>query len=60
MSDKEKNENELNIQYKKPNFFKKVWFSVAKFEKYPEMAAEGVPSALKYLTKIMVIFALII
>lgn len=33
----------------KINFFKKVWYSVTKFEKYPEMAAEGIGSAIKYL-----------
>lgn len=37
-------------------FFKKVWYSITKFEKYPEMAAEGVGKAIKYL----VIFAVII
>lgn len=37
-------EKEKNI-----GFFKKVWYSVAKFEKYPEMAAEGVKNAIIYL-----------
>ena len=32
------------------NFFKKVWYSITKFEKYPEMATEGLGRALKYLT----------
>ena len=31
------------------NFFKKLWYSITKFEKYPEMAAEGIRSAIKYL-----------
>ena len=31
------------------NFFKKVWYSITKFEKYPEMATEGLGRALKYL-----------
>ena len=30
-------------------FFKKLWYSITKFEKYPEMAAEGIRSAIKYL-----------
>ena len=30
-------------------FFKKVWYSITKFEKYPEMATEGFGRALKYL-----------
>ena len=34
---------------KKINFFKKVWYSIIKFEKYPEMAAEGIKNAIKYL-----------
>lgn len=31
------------------NFFKKVWYSITKFEKYPEMATEGVWRAIQYL-----------
>lgn len=31
------------------NFFKKIWYSITKFEKYPEMATEGFGKALKYL-----------
>ncbi len=34
---------------KNMNFFKKVWYSITKFEKYPDMAAEGIKSAIKYL-----------
>ena len=26
-------------------FYKKVWYSISKFEKYPEMATEGVGRA---------------
>ena len=33
----------------KTNFLKKVWYSISKFEKYPDMATEGVMKALKYL-----------
>ena len=65
MTDEEKNENKSNIdtsakEFKGSGFFKKVWYSIVKFEKYPEMSAEGVPSALRYLAKIMAIFAVII
>ena len=35
-------ENELRI--KQIGFFKKVWYSITKIEKYPEMAAQGVGS----------------
>ena len=38
------NEEIVNI-----NFFKKVWYSITKFEKYPEMATEGLGRAVKYL-----------
>lgn len=33
----------------KINFFKKVWYSITKFEQYPAMAMEGLKSAIKYL-----------
>lgn len=36
------------------NFFKKVWYSITKFEKYPDMAAEGVYKAIKYITILMI------
>ncbi len=36
------------------NFFKKVWYSITKFEQYPAMATEGLPRALKYLLTLMV------
>lgn len=39
---------------------KKLWYSITKFEKYPEMAAEGVGKAFGYLTWIMIIFAIIV
>ena len=51
--------NEEKIE-KKLSFFKKVMYSVSKFEKYPEMAAEGVPRAFKYLAQVMLIFSIIV
>ena len=36
------------------NFFKKVWYSIAKFEQYPAMATEGLPRAIKYLLTLVV------
>lgn len=63
MADEETQKNSTNneeIEYKNPNFFKKVWYSVMKFEKYPEMAAEGCPRALKYLCQMMAAFSLVI
>lgn len=44
------------------NFFKKVWYSITKFEQYPAMATEGVVRAIRYLiilTIIVSIFAMI-
>lgn len=43
----------------KKGFFKKVWYSIFKLEKYGEMAAEGVPRALVYTIKLSLIVALI-
>ena len=40
------------------NFFKKVWYSITKFEKYPDMAAEGIYKAIKYLVILMIILSL--
>ncbi len=39
----------------KTNFFKKVWYSITKFEKYPEMATEGTGRAIKYLAILVLI-----
>ena len=55
----EKQENK-KIQEKNINFFKKVIYSITKFERYPEMAAEGLSSAFKYLALIMLIFSTIV
>lgn len=51
-------ENELRI--KQIGFFKKVWYSITKIEKYPEMAAQGVGRALSYLTKLVVCIVLVL
>ncbi len=53
----EEKEEVVNI-----NFFKKVWYSITKFEQYPAMATEGFQRAIKYLvtlTSIVTIFAMI-
>lgn len=46
-------------QYLKLNFFKKIWYSITKFEKYPELAALGVKKAFIYFTELIVIFCVI-
>lgn len=40
--------------------YKKLWYSITKFEKYPEMATEGVGRAILYLVWLMTIFAIIV
>ena len=40
-------------------FFKKLYYSIIKIERYPEMAAEGLPKAIIYLVKLIAIFAVI-
>ena len=46
----EEKEEVVNI-----NFFKKVWYSITKFEQYPAMAAEGFQRAIKYLVTLTII-----
>ena len=41
------------------NFFKLVWYSITKFEKYPEMAAMGLKRVFIYFTELMLIFSVI-
>ena len=55
-------EENKNTEKKKKgiNFFKKVWYSTTKFDKYIEMADEGVKKSTKYLVKIIILLALII
>ena len=48
-----KNKNEDG----KKGFFKKIWYSIDKIEKYPELSAEGFKSAIKYLAILIVILA---
>ena len=40
--------------------YKKVWYSITKFEKYPEMATEGVGRAFSYLAWIIFMFSIIL
>ena len=53
-----KRKEEVNI-----NFFKKVWYSITKFEQYPEMATDGLKKGIKYLitlTAIVTVFVMIL
>lgn len=42
------------------NFFKKIWYSTTKFDKYTEIVDEGVKKSTKYLIKIILLLSLII
>ena len=54
-----KNNQQKKEEYLNMNFFKTIWYSITKFEKYPEMAALGVKKALVYFTKLMLIFSIL-
>ena len=41
-------------------FFKKVKYSIFNIEKYPELATEGIGKALTYITKLVVILAVVL
>ena len=51
---------EDNSKVLKKGFFKKVWYSIFKLEKYGEMAAEGIPRAISYTIKLALIISLAI
>ena len=50
---------EENTNVLKKSFFKKVWYSIFKLEKYGEMSAEGFGRAINYLLKLSFIIAII-
>lgn len=53
---------EESKELKNIGFFKKLWYSITKFEKYSDMAIEGFSSAIKYLiilTAIITVFSTI-
>ena len=51
---------EQETQNQKLGFFKKIWYSIDKIEKYGEMSAQGFPRAISYLFQIIIILALIV
>ena len=58
----EKNTQDINIEnqiIKRP-FFKKIWYSITKVEKYAELAAEGVGRAIGYVCLLLLIFSILI
>ena len=54
------NNEEIKQHFLKMKFFQKVWYSISKFEKYPEMAALGVKKALVYFTELIIIVSIVI
>ena len=54
-----KSNESLKEEFIKLNFFKKVWYSISKYEKYPELAALGVKKAIIYFTEIILIASII-
>ena len=48
-----KNNQQKREEYINLNFFQVIWYSITKFEKYPEMAALGVKRAIAYLMKLV-------
>ncbi len=44
----------------KTGFFQKVWNSITKIEKYPDMAAEGLGRAFTYICKVVAILAIVL
>lgn len=57
MMSEEKQEIEKTL---KQGFFKKVWNSITKIEKYPDMASEGLGRAFTYICRIVAILAVIL
>ena len=59
---KEKINKESEVENKelKKGFFKKVWYSIDKIERYAELSAEGLKSALKYLAILVMIIGVIL
>lgn len=55
METEKKEEKQIKV-----GFFKKVWYSITKIEKYPDMAAQGLGKAISYLVKLIAILSIIL
>lgn len=60
IEEKKIEENEEKINKGKESFFKKLWYSITKIEKYPEMAAQGLGKAFSYICKVVAILAIVL
>lgn len=58
--EKENKQEDVKKKKIKTVFLKKVWYTVTKIEKYPDMAAEGVGKAIGYLAKLVAILAIVL
>ena len=45
---------------KEQGFFRKIYNSIFKIEKYPDMSSQGFPKALSYLGKLVAIFTIVV
>lgn len=54
----EKNNINQESEEIKKGFFKKVWYSINKIEKYSELSAEGFGRAIKYLAILIIILSI--
>ncbi len=59
VNNKEPKKNNDDIEFNM-GFFKKVWYSIVKIEKYPNMSAQGVGKAINYLSKIVAILTIVV
>ena len=57
---KNNNEKTQENRNKEDGFFKKLYNSIVKIEKYPDMAAQGLPKAISYITKLVAILAIVL
>ena len=53
-------ENKQKNQNEKIGFFKKVWYSITKIEKYPDMSAQGFGKAMGYVAKLIAILTIVV
>ncbi len=56
----EKTKQEEIEKGKVEGFFNKLWNSITKIEKYPDMAAEGLPRAILYVSQLIIILAVVL
>ena len=56
-SNNEENNEEVEI---KMGFFKKLWYSITKIEKYPEMSAQGLGKALSYVARLVILLSIVL